>query len=188
MKFLNIGVLELLLILVLALIVLGPDGIVKTARTLGRTIRKIIRSPIWSMMVDTQRELREMPTKLVREAGLEEDLAEIRKTSRELGKINKEVGQIIPSKWEPLEDKPPVKPAAEPEEQPEEEPPSTSEVEDQLDLSQSIDQTNSEPEKTENKEEPPSTPEVEDQPDLSHTIDQTSSEPEKTENKSEPLP
>jgi len=96
MKIFNIGILEFIVIAVIALIVLGPDGIVKTARSLGRTIRKIIRSPIWSMMVDTQRELREMPTKLVREAGLEEDLAEIRKTTQELKKINSEVGQIIP--------------------------------------------------------------------------------------------
>ena len=48
-------------VLVIALIVLGPDGIVKAARNLGKTIRKVIRSPIWSMMLDTQRELREMP-------------------------------------------------------------------------------------------------------------------------------
>jgi sec-independent protein translocase protein TatB len=93
MKFLNIGIPELIFILVIALIVLGPNGIVKTARTLGKTIRKIIRSPIWAMMLDTQRELREMPTKLVREAGLEEDLAELRKTSREVQQATRSLNQ-----------------------------------------------------------------------------------------------
>ncbi len=115
MKILNIGIPELIFILIIALIVLGPDGIVKTARTLGKTIRKIIRSPIWSMMLDTQRELREMPTKLVREAGLEEDLAELRKTSREVKQATREIGQstsgatpsrIIPNLNLPLNDKP----------------------------------------------------------------------------------
>lgn len=125
MKLFNIGILEFILIAVIALIVLGPDGIVKTARSLGRTIRKIIRSPIWSMMVDTQRELREMPTKLVREAGLEEDLAEIRKTTRELNKIDSKVGQINPptasTGWPPTAYKPPAKSALNPEIKPPEE-------------------------------------------------------------------
>jgi len=96
MKLFNIGIPELIFILVIALIVLGPDGIVKTARTLGKTIRKVIRSPIWSMMIDTQRELREMPTKLVREAGIEEDLAELKKTSRELQKVNRDIQKAAP--------------------------------------------------------------------------------------------
>lgn len=96
MKILNIGIPELIFILVIALIVLGPNGIVKTARTLGKTIRKVIRSPIWSMMLDTQRELREMPTKLVREAGLEEDLAELRKTSREVQQTTRGISQTPP--------------------------------------------------------------------------------------------
>ncbi len=116
MKLFNIGIPELIFILIIALIFLGPEGIVKTARSLGRTIRKIIRSPIWSMMIDTQRELREMPTKLVREAGLEEDLAEIRKTTQELKKTSGEIGQIAPPSaaagWPPTAYKPAVKPAA----------------------------------------------------------------------------
>lgn len=126
MKLFNIGIPELIFILVIALIVLGPDGIVKTARSLGRTVRKIIRSPIWSMMIDTQRELREMPTKLVREAGLEEDLAEIRKTTQELKKVNTSVGQIIPpptaAEWPPTAYIPPAKPVASPPQDPPEEP------------------------------------------------------------------
>lgn len=150
MKILNIGILELILILVLALIVLGPDGIVKTARSLGRTIRKVIRSPIWSMMIDTQRELREMPTKLVREAGLEEDLAEIRRTSREISSIKSEVGQIHPpgaqTQWPPTAYKPPAKPSAQPEGAPSEDPPSTPGGENPPDKPRPIDQSNSEPE------------------------------------------
>ena len=53
-----------------------------------------------------------MPTKLVREAGLEEDLAEIRKTTRELNKIDSKVGQINPptasTGWPPTAYKPPA--------------------------------------------------------------------------------
>lgn len=108
MKIFNIGITELLVILIIALIVLGPDGIVKTARTLGKTIRKIIRSPIWSMMLDTQRELRDMPTKLVREAGIEEDLAEIRKTQKELQKVTRETQQPAPPQSIPRQPAPTI--------------------------------------------------------------------------------
>lgn len=107
MKILNIGIPELIFILIIALIVLGPNGIVKTARNLGIFIRKVIRSPIWAMMLDTQRELREMPTKLVREAGLEEELADLRKTSREVQQATRDLNQSNPI-FPPVRTPPPL--------------------------------------------------------------------------------
>ena len=69
MQLLGIGPLELLLIAVIAVIVLGPKGMVNGAREAGKAIRKIVRSPIWHDIVDTSREIREFPKKLAREAG-----------------------------------------------------------------------------------------------------------------------
>lgn len=94
MEIFGIGSLELILILVIAIIVLGPDGMVKSARSMGRFMRKIIKSPIWAQLMDTQRELREMPTRLVREAGLEEDIKELKKTSQEIKKTSQELRNI----------------------------------------------------------------------------------------------
>ncbi|MDD5370501.1 MAG: hypothetical protein PHQ40_15570 [Anaerolineaceae bacterium] len=79
MEILGIGPLELLLIVILMLVVMGPKDMVKTGQKLGRFIRQIIRSPAWSNMMNTTREIRELPTKFVRESGLEEDLQEINK-------------------------------------------------------------------------------------------------------------
>ena len=86
MQLFGIGPLELLLILVIAVIVLGPKGMVAAAREAGKLIRKIVRSPLWREVVDTSNEIRELPRKIVREAGLEKDLEELRKSTR--GTIN----------------------------------------------------------------------------------------------------
>lgn len=89
MQFLGIGPLELLLIAVIAIIVLGPKGMVNGAREAGKAIRKIIRSPIWSEIVDTSREIRDFPRKIAREAGIEQDIEELRRSTQgTLNEIN----------------------------------------------------------------------------------------------------
>ena len=90
MQLLGIGPLELLLIAVIAVIVLGPKGIVSGASEAGKAIRKIIRSPIWREIVDTSREIREFPRKLAREAGIEKDLEDLRRSTQGRdGEINR---------------------------------------------------------------------------------------------------
>ena len=42
----NIGPLEILFIVILALLILGPQDMVKTARSIGKLIRKVVRSPL----------------------------------------------------------------------------------------------------------------------------------------------
>lgn len=84
MQLLGIGPLELLLIAVIAVIVLGPKGMVDGAREAGKMIRKIVRSPIWNDIVDTSREIREFPKKLAREAGIEKELDDLRRSTQGL--------------------------------------------------------------------------------------------------------
>jgi sec-independent protein translocase protein TatB len=69
MELFGIGPLELLFILIIALIVLGPRDMVKAGNTLGRLLRKTILSPTW---LKIQREVRSLPYQMMREAGLEE--------------------------------------------------------------------------------------------------------------------
>jgi sec-independent protein translocase protein TatB len=82
MQLLGIGPLELLLIAVIAVIVLGPKGMVSGAREAGKAIRKIIHSPVWHEIVDTSREIREFPRKIAREAGIEKDLEDLRRSTQ----------------------------------------------------------------------------------------------------------
>jgi sec-independent protein translocase protein TatB len=69
MEILGIGPLELLFILLIALILLGPNDMVKAGRALGRIMRKTILSPTF---LDMQRTIRNLPNELMRQAGLEE--------------------------------------------------------------------------------------------------------------------
>lgn len=77
MEFFGIGPLELFFILIIALIVLGPKDMAKAGRTIGSTLRKIVTSDTWASIQDTRRSLRYLPNKLMRDAGLEEDLKKI---------------------------------------------------------------------------------------------------------------
>jgi sec-independent protein translocase protein TatB len=82
MNLFGIGPLEFLLIFIIAIIVLGPKGMVEGARKAGKFIRKIIRSPIWRDVVDTSKEIRDFPRKIAREAGIEKDIEDLRRSTQ----------------------------------------------------------------------------------------------------------
>ncbi len=65
----NIGPLEFILIMLVAIIVLGPERMVAGARTFGRWIYKLVRSPTWRAIMTTSQEIRDLPNKIVREIG-----------------------------------------------------------------------------------------------------------------------
>jgi Sec-independent protein translocase protein TatA len=83
MEILGIGPLELFFILLIALIVLGPKDMVKAGRTMGRFLHNVITSQTWKAITQTSNELRRLPNRLIREAGLEEELRKLEETSRQ---------------------------------------------------------------------------------------------------------
>ena len=89
MNILGIGPLELTLIVIIALIVIGPNDLVKTGRTLGRWMRKIVLSPEWKAVQNASRELRTLPNKLIREAGMEEAQQAIKGQVDDIKKIGR---------------------------------------------------------------------------------------------------
>jgi sec-independent protein translocase protein TatB len=72
MEILGIGPLELLLIVLIVLIILGPKEMEKTARTIGRSLNKLVKSNIWRDIRVTSEKVRNLPTELMRQAELEE--------------------------------------------------------------------------------------------------------------------
>ena len=82
MQIFNVGPLELIFILVIMILVLGPKGMVKGAREFGKFIRKVTRSPLWRDVVDTSNEIRDLPNKIMREAGIEKEIEELRRGTR----------------------------------------------------------------------------------------------------------
>ena len=83
MEILGIGPLEVLFILLIAFIVLGPGDMAKTGRTIGRFLRKAVTSQWWSGFRAASREIRQLPYTLMREASIDE----VSNSINELGKI-----------------------------------------------------------------------------------------------------
>ena len=101
MEIFGIGPLEILFILLIALIILGPGDMVKAGLTLGRFLRKIITSPEWHTIQRASHELRYLPNRLMREASLEDlskDLTDINKIGGELSNEVKKVDLDL-SSW-----------------------------------------------------------------------------------------
>lgn len=129
MEILGIGPLELLFILVIALIVLGPGDMVKTGRSIGRFLRKIVTSSEWRTVQKASRELRYLPNRLMREAAMDDlskDLSDLNQIGGEISKEVKNVENDL-SSWTtppelsspiPEESIPPTSPPTEPAPQP----------------------------------------------------------------------
>ena len=82
MNFLGIGIGEIVFILVLVLIILGPADMVKAGQTLGKFLRRIMTSPTWRAVQRTSQTMRTLPNKLAREAGLDELKEEITRNTK----------------------------------------------------------------------------------------------------------
>ena len=71
MEFLGVGPLELVLVIILALVFVGPRDMAKVGRDAGRFLNRMYRSPTWRTMNEASRELRNLPNRLAREAELD---------------------------------------------------------------------------------------------------------------------
>lgn len=72
MDFLGIGMPELVFIVLIALIIIGPKDMEKTGRAIGRFLNNFVRSDSWRAFRQTSKEVRNLPNRLMREANLEE--------------------------------------------------------------------------------------------------------------------
>src|SRR5512137_422014 len=72
MEIFGIGPLEIAFILILVIIIFGPNDLVKTGKSIGRSLNKLVRSDTWKTINQTTQELKNLPNRLMREAGLDE--------------------------------------------------------------------------------------------------------------------
>ncbi|NMA13179.1 MAG: hypothetical protein GX933_08395 [Chloroflexi bacterium] len=107
MNFLNIGVPEILLLLVLALLVLGPEKLKQTLTELARKLNRLVRSDQWRTVSGVYRDIRQYPAKILKETQLEEvqkQLDELnRKTEQELRKIQSDISYVTDPAEQPSE-------------------------------------------------------------------------------------
>lgn len=77
MKLFNVGALEFLFILLLALIILGPRKTVETAGEVGRWVKKIFSSQFWQDLQATSKEIQDLPKKMMDEAEIQKTIDEL---------------------------------------------------------------------------------------------------------------
>jgi sec-independent protein translocase protein TatB len=80
MEIFGIGPAEFLFIVIIALIIMGPKDMEKAGRTLGSWLNRVVKSDTWQAMRDTSKEIRGLPTRLMRDANLEEMQKELNVT------------------------------------------------------------------------------------------------------------
>jgi sec-independent protein translocase protein TatB len=102
MEIFGIGASELIFILLIAIIVLGPKDMQKAGRTVGRWLNQLIRSDGWKVFQKTSAELRNLPRNLMREANME------------LGDVDKEIKEIRRTIDPRYASRPPTNPAVSP--------------------------------------------------------------------------
>ena len=71
MEILGIGASELIFILIIVLIVLGPKDMQKAGKTIGRWLNQLVRSDSWKAFQRTSTEIRNLPRNLMRDANME---------------------------------------------------------------------------------------------------------------------
>jgi len=83
MNIFGIGPLEIVFVLIIGILVLGPDGMIEAGRKLGKFMRSIIHSPWWKNIRQGVTEIQHLPQRLIREAELEElnELRDLTKNS-----------------------------------------------------------------------------------------------------------
>ncbi|KAA3648432.1 MAG: hypothetical protein DWQ07_05400 [Chloroflexi bacterium] len=79
MDFLGIGALELFAILLIALLVLGPKGLVDAGGKLGGLWRKFRMSGVWQAMQGSRRAVNKMASELIETTELDEIREELAK-------------------------------------------------------------------------------------------------------------
>ncbi|MBT3391525.1 MAG: hypothetical protein HN413_14080 [Chloroflexi bacterium] len=72
MDILGIGPLEIIFILIIALVIFGPNDLIEAGKSAGTFLRKIVKSPEWSTLRNASKEVRNLPNRLMREAGMDE--------------------------------------------------------------------------------------------------------------------
>lgn len=94
MKLFNsLGLIEIVFVLIIGIIVLGPEETVKLGGKLGKLMRNVVTSKWWRSLQDSLNELKHLPYKLMREAQLEElgeELKELEQMTREKTNLNRE--------------------------------------------------------------------------------------------------
>lgn len=85
MNIFGVGPLEIIVVIVIGILVLGPEGMVETGKKLGKFLRSVVTSSWWQGVRRSVNEIQHLPQRLMREAELEElkELRDIREITEQ---------------------------------------------------------------------------------------------------------
>ncbi len=93
MRILNIGIREVILLLLIMLILFGPKQMQENARKLAQTIRRFVRSDAWRTFLGMYDDVNAIKDEVIRESGIREVQDSLRGVNRELSSIDKDLRQ-----------------------------------------------------------------------------------------------
>lgn len=85
----GLGLPEIMIIILLAFVLIGPERTQGVALSAGKMLRKVVRSDWWKEVNEITRAMKDLPTTLVRMADIEETQQELRETMREINDISR---------------------------------------------------------------------------------------------------
>jgi Sec-independent protein translocase protein TatA len=106
MNIFGVGPLEIVLILIVGILVLGPEGMVQAGRKLGKFMRQVVTSGWWRGLQDGVSEVQNLPYRLMREAELDE-LEELKDLGKDVLPDQKDLDPWEGTSWRGLNAKPP---------------------------------------------------------------------------------
>jgi Sec-independent protein translocase protein TatA len=113
MEIFNVGALELLFILLLAFLILGPKKAVELAGEVGRWLKEFVQSPLWKEILRTSQDIKDVPKKIMDDAEIQKTIDEIERSAKavneELHRPSskpEDVGKILPPDLEDGPEKP----------------------------------------------------------------------------------
>ena len=110
MEFLGVGPSELIFIFIIALIILGPKDMQKAGKMIGKWMRDIVTSDGWKIFQQTSREIRTLPTRLMREANEELSKLDNEVKTASTPASTRSTDPNMPLRSQPMTSPPPVFP------------------------------------------------------------------------------
>ena len=91
MRIFNVGIREVLLLLVIMLILFGPNQMRENARKAAQTIRRFVRSDTWRSFLGIYDDVNTIKNEMIRESGIQEVRDSLRGVDRQLNEIDSEM-------------------------------------------------------------------------------------------------
>ena len=96
MRIFNVGIREVILLLVIMLILFGPRQMQENARNLAKTIRRFVRSDTWRTFLGLVDDVNTIKDQVIRESGIKEVQDSLRGVNRQLGELDSDLRKLEP--------------------------------------------------------------------------------------------